>query len=164
MIDPKYLKSQKELVRIWVTGIEETARDFFPQPREFCVRVYENVVSNLITILSNEYGLRVKPADTIKGAIESYIDLNLRGGVFEDASQFVLKEINPNKIELSVFKCLYIPCCEDILSKSSGISSLTCPRIGCFVSAINIISNISCTYTLTSFDPTRCCQGFIERI
>ena len=164
MIDPKHMRSMRELVRVWVTAIEETARDFYPHPREFCVRVYENAAYNLMTIASNEYGIKIKPAATIKDAMESYIELGLKTGLFEDASQFVLSEINPNRIELSIFKCIYLPCCEDILAKSSGISELTCPRIGCFVGGVGIMTNIACTYRLTAFDPTKCYQDYIKRI
>jgi hypothetical protein len=164
MIDSKHLNTHRELVRVWVTSIEETVRDFFPQPREFCVRVYENASHNLMNIFCNEYGLKMKPAKTIKEAIESYIDLCVQIQLFEDASQFILKEVNPNKIELTVFKCVYLPSCMDILERSSGISDLTCPRIGCFVGGVGIMTNIPCTYGLTVFDPSKCCQGFIERI
>jgi hypothetical protein len=166
MIDArhKHVRSQRELVRIWVTAIEETTRDFFPHPREFCVRVYENAASNLMNIISNEYGYKMKPAGTIKEALEAYIDLGLQSGLFEDASQFVLREVNSNKLEVSVFKCIYLPCCQDILDRGSVISELTCPRIGCFVGAVSIMTNVACNYTLTGFNPEKCCEGFIERI
>ncbi|MEQ8223673.1 MAG: hypothetical protein ABRQ37_15275 [Candidatus Eremiobacterota bacterium] len=166
MIDPKYKpgKTQRELVRIWVTAIEESARDFFPHPGEFCRRVYENAASNLINIICNEYGYHMKPAGTIKEAIEAYIELAIKSGLFEDTRQFVLKEINPNKLEVSVFNCVYLPCCQDILDRGSVISELTCPRLGCFAGVAGITTDIACSHTLTGFNPGKCCEGFIERI
>jgi len=164
MVDPKQIQSQRELTRVWVTALEETARDFFARPRKFCMMAYEHAANNWMNIMTGEYGFQLKPASSIKEALEAYIELGVKGGLFEDASQFLVKEVNPNRLEISVFKCNYLTCCEDILKEGYGISDLTCSRIGCFAGAIRILTDIDCEYRVTSFEPSKCCQGFIERI
>ena len=164
MINPKQIESQKELTRVWVTALEETARDFFPRPRDFCVRAYEHAANNWMDIMTKEYGLKISPTNSIKESVEAYISLGVTGGLFEDASQFVLKEVNPNRLEITVLKCNYLSCCEDILKEGYSIGDLTCARIGCFAGAVRILGNIDCMHQVTSFKPNKCCQGFIERI
>ena len=164
MVDPAKIQIQKELTRVWVTALEQSARDFFPRPREFCVRAYEHVADNWMNIMTKDYGFHIKPAKNLKEGVEAYIDLGLRSGLFEDASQFILKDVSPNRLEIAVFKCNYLPCCEDLLKQGYKISDLSCSRLGCFSGAIRRLTDIECNYRVTDFAPTKCCQGYIERI
>ena len=151
------------LTRVWLDALEETARDFYGRPKRFCVRAYEHATENWLRILSNEYGIHHEEASTIKEAVESYIKTGVKGGLFDDASQFVLKEINPNRLEIKVFSCPYKETCYDLLEQGYSIKDLTCARLGCFRAAVLLLSGIDCNYEVIGVHLEEGCEGFIER-
>lgn len=152
-----------ELTRIWLTALEETARDFYRRPKEFCTRAYENAVQSMLHVMEDEYGMRHEPSDTIKGAVESYIKFGVDSGLFQDASQFAVEEVNPNRLEIQVLSCPYQETCRDLLGQGNSVKDLTCARIGCFRAAVLSIANIDCNYEVTGALLQEGCQGFLER-
>jgi hypothetical protein len=153
------------LARVWLDALEETARDFHGiRPRSFVSRAYEHATENWLRILEDEYGLRPKEAKTIKEAVESYIEIGVAAGLFEDPSQFEVTEVTPYRVDLSVLSCPYLQSCRDLLNRGFTLNNLTCARIGCFRAAVELLTDIECTYEVTSVNLTRGCQGIIERI
>jgi hypothetical protein len=152
-----------ELTRIWLTALEETARDFYRRPKEFCTRAYENAVQNMLRIMEDEYGLRYERADSIKSAVESYIRFGVESGLFQDASQFAIEAVNPNRLEIQVLSCPYQDTCRDLLEQGLSVKELTCARLGCFRAAVLSIANIDCNYEVTGGLLEEGCQGFLER-
>jgi len=152
------------LARVWLNALEETARDFHgTYPKPFCSRAYEHATSAWLRILQDEYGFEIKKSRTIKEAIENYIDIGVRGGLFQDASYFQVKEINPNKVEISILVCPYGASCRDSLDMGFSHRDLTCARIGCFAAAVKILSDIPCTYEVDVVAGEEGCRGYIER-
>jgi len=156
-------KSGWELTRIWLTALEETARDFYRRPKEFCTRAYENAVQNMLRVMEDEYGLRCERTDSIKGALESYIKFGVDVGMFQDASQFAVEAVNPNRVEVQVLSCPYQQTCRDLLEQGMTVKDLTCARIGCFRAAVLSIAHIDCNYEVTGSLLEEGCQGFLER-
>jgi hypothetical protein len=84
------------LARVWLTAMEQAARDFHgTRPWKFCNRAYEYATEEFLRVLEDEYGLRARKGNSIKEAVESYIELGVKAGLFKDASQFELKEVGP---------------------------------------------------------------------
>jgi hypothetical protein len=152
------------LARVWLTALEETARDFHgTYPKPFCARAYEHATSAWLRILQDEYGFEVKRSHSIKEAIEEYIDVGVQGGLFKDPSSFQIQEINPNKIAISVLDCPYYESCRDTLNEGFSHRDLTCARIGCFAAAVKILADIPCTYEVENVGHDGGCRGVIER-
>jgi len=152
------------LARVWLNAMEETARDFHgTYPKPFCARAYEHATSGWLRILQNEYGFEVKKAHSIREAIERYIDIGVRGGLFQDPSNFKIGELNPNKVEIQILVCPYGESCSDALSQGFTHRDITCARIGCFAAAVKILADIPCTYEVVSVAGESGCHGFIER-
>jgi len=148
----------------WLSALEESARDFHgARPRAFCERAYDHSTENWLRTLENEYGITAKKVDTIKEAVEEYVRIGVMGGLFQDASQFEISEVNPNRVEITVHACPYRKSCEDLLRRSLSLKDLTCARIGCFRSAVQQLADIDCTYEVTEFNPEEGCNGYIER-
>jgi len=156
-------QSGRELTRVWLGALEETARDFFADPKEFCQRAYEHSTENWLNILANGYGLVAGHSTTIREALENYIHLGVRGGLFRDASQFVIKEVHPNWVEIKVLSCPYLDSCRDLLEREVTVKELTCARIGCFRAAVLLLAGLDCSYAVTTFDSEEGCEGYIER-
>jgi len=151
------------LAETWLSALEETARDFHgSRPRSFCERAYDHATENYLHILENEYGITARRLHSIKEAVEEYIRIGILGGLFQDASQFELREINPNRIELFIHQCPYCRTCERLMQEGNTLQDLTCARIGCFSAAVNLLAGIRCNFEVTQFHPTGC-KGFIER-
>ena len=152
------------LARVWLNSLEETARDFHgTYPKPFCSRAYEHATGAWLRILQDEYGFFVKKSHGMREAIENYIDIGVRAGLFQDPSNFKIKEINPNKVEISILVCPYGWSCKDSISRGFSHRDLTCARIGCFAAAVKILADIPCTYEVTSVEGEEGCSGFIER-
>ena len=150
------------LARVWLDALEKAARDFFgTMPRMFAERGYEYASETYLRILENEYGVKATKASTIKEAVESYIDVGIQGGLFYDRSQFVLKEVTVNRLELNVLKCPYLNSCQDLLNGGITVSNLTCARIGCFKAAVKLLAGIDGMYRVDAFNTENGCQGVI---
>ncbi|MDZ7294913.1 MAG: hypothetical protein ONB30_02975 [candidate division KSB1 bacterium] len=148
----------------WLTALEETARDFHgTRPRTFCERAYEHAVDNYLSTLENDYGFVVPKSDSIKSALDNYIQIGVRAKLFRDASQLELKEVNPNRVEVTVHLCPYVKSCKELLASGATLRDLTCARIGAFRAAVKYLANIDCSYSVTAFDVEDTCHGVIER-
>ena len=148
----------------WLSALEETARDFHgTRPRAFCQRAYEHAVHNFLRRMELDYGIRAQRTESIREAVEEYIRVGTRGGVFEDASQFELEEVNPNRLEITVHQCPYLKSCEALLEDGISLRDLTCARIGCFRAAVQHLADIDCDYEVTAFALQNTCRGAIER-
>lgn len=152
-----------ELKRAWLNALEETARDFYDRPKEFCTRAYEHATKHWLRIMEDEYGLTFENAGSIKEAVENYIKLGVESGLFKDASQFVIEEINPDLVKVKVISCPYQESCQDIINDGFGLKDLTCPRIGCFRAAVALKTNVDCDYQVNTTSFEEGCEGFIER-
>jgi hypothetical protein len=149
----------------WLSALEETARDFHgTRPRVFCERAYEHSVQYYLRHLGEEYGLQIKKSDSIRAAVENYIKIGLAGGLFRDASNFELVEVNPFHLEITVHDCIYLKSCQDLIDEGFSIRDLTCARIGCFRAAVKALAKIDCDYQVTAFNIDGDCKGYIERV
>jgi hypothetical protein len=148
----------------WLSALEEVARDFHgTRPRNFCQRAYEHATQNFLRQLENDYGIVAERVHSIKAAVEEYIRVGVLGGLFRDASQFELHEVNPNRLELAVHKCPYLKSCEALLNEGISLRDLTCARIGCFRAAVKHLADIDCNYEVTAFAVEETCHGAIEK-
>ena len=151
------------LSHTWLAALEETARDFHgSRPQTFLERAYQHATEHYLRALENDYGIYPKRVNSIREALEEYIRLGVLGGLFNDASQFVLTEVNPNRVEINVLECPYRGMCGDLMNSGVSSKDLTCPRLGCFRAAVNILSDIDCTYEMTEIKE-KGCHGYIER-
>lgn len=148
----------------WLSGLEEAARDFHgTRPRVFTERAYEHSVASYLRLLSDEHGMRINKSDSLRSAVENYIQIGVAGGLFRDASHFELQEVNPSHLEITVHECVYLKSCRTLIEAGAAIRDLTCARIGCFRAAVKALANIDCDYQVTSFDIDGDCKGYIER-
>ena len=148
----------------WLSALEETARDFHgTRPRVFCERAYEHSVQHYLRRLGDEYGIQVKNSDSIRSAVENYIQIGIAGGIFRDASDFDLVEVNPFRVDITVHDCKYLKSCQALIDQGFSIRDLTCARIGCFRAAVKALSNIDCDYHVQAFNLDGDCEGYIER-
>jgi len=151
------------VARVWLDALEETARDFHGiRPRAFIERAYQHATETLLRILEEEYGLRPRKAATIKEAIQNYIELCVKVGLFDDVSQFKVEELDPYRVEVEVASCPYGESCRDLASQAVPLQNLTCARVGCFKAAVEILTGIACNYEMTSTSPGTGCRGIIE--
>jgi hypothetical protein len=151
------------VARVWLDALEETARDFHGiRPRAFIERAYKHATETLLRILEDEYGLRPGKAATIKDAVQSYIELCVRAGLFDDVSQFKVEELDPYRVEVEVAGCPYGQSCRDLASQTMPLGNLTCARLGCFKAAVEILVGIDCNYEVTAASPGTGCRGIIE--
>lgn len=149
----------------WLTAMEETARDFHgTRPKIFLERVYEHSVEHYLRIAGEEYGIRIEKVDSFRGAVEQYIQIGVATGLFSDASEFELEEVNPFRLNVTVHNCEYLRSCQSLIDDGFAIRDLTCARIGCFKAAVKSLANIDCNYQVRSFNIDRVCQGYIERV
>ena len=149
----------------WLSALEETARDFHgTRPRVFCERAYEHAVQHYVHRLGDDYGLQVKKADSIREAVENYIQLGVAGGLFRDASYFELIEVNPSRLEMTVHDCKYLKSCQALIDQGFAVRDLTCARLGCFRAAVKALASINCDYQVRAFNIDGDCQGYIERL
>ena len=150
------------LARVWLDAMEKAFRDFHgSRPRMYTYRAYEHATEAWLRILENEYGFKAKKAATIRGAVENYVEIGIKGGLFEDASQFELREVSPFRVEVKVFKCPYFDSCKDLLEEGVPVTNLTCARIGCFSAAVKLLANIDCLYDMDSIHIDDGCHGVI---
>jgi hypothetical protein len=149
----------------WLSALEETARDFHgTRPRVFSERAYEHSVAYYLHLLGDEYGMQIKKAETLRAAVENYIQIGLAGGLFRDASNFELVEVNPFHLEITVHDCVYLKSCQALIEEGFAIRDLTCARIGCFRAAVKALASLDCDYQVTSFNIEGDCKGYIERV
>ena len=149
----------------WLSALEEAARDFHgTRPKVFCERAYDHSVQHYLRMLGTEYGMRVEKADSIRAAVEQYIQIGVMSGVLPDESEFELEEVNPNRLNITVHRCEYLKSCQTLIDEGFAIRDLTCARIGCFRAAVSAIASIDCDYSVRSFNINGDCQGYIERI
>ncbi|MEW6073792.1 MAG: hypothetical protein AB1726_14525 [Planctomycetota bacterium] len=148
----------------WLSALEETARDYHgTRPRAFCQRAYEHAVHNFLSVLEIDHGVRAQRTESIREAVAEYIRIGVRAGAFEDATQFELQEINPDRLEITVHRCIYLKSCEKLLEGGISLQDLTCARIGCFRAAVQHLADIDCGYEVTAFALEETCRGAIER-
>ena len=102
--------------------------------------------------------------DAIKEAVENYIEIGVRVYLFDDASQFQLQERGQHSLEITTLLCPYLSSCRDLLEKGFSLRDLTCARIGCFRSAVEILTGIRCDYEVTSVRLEEGCTGIIEAV
>jgi len=151
------------LALVWLSALEETARDFHgSRPRAFCERAYEHATENWLNALENDYGIIAKKVNSIREAVDEYIRVGVIGGLFQDASQFELREVNPNRLEINVHVCPYYKSCAALLQVGISPKDLTCARIGCFRAAVKYLSGIDCSYEVSEIAEGGC-RGYIER-
>jgi hypothetical protein len=149
----------------WLSALEETARDFHgTRPRVFSERAYEHSVQHYLHLIGDEYGMQIKKSDSILSAVENYIQIGIAGGLFRDASNFELVEINPFQLSITVHDCVYLKSCQALIEQGFSVRDLTCARIGCFRAAVKTLADIDCDYQVTSFNIDGDCKGYIERI
>ena len=147
----------------WLIALEETARDFYGTlPRAFCERGYEHATERWFRLLEELYGMTVPKASSVMEAIKNHIEIGVRTGLFRDASQFELTQVNPHRVEINVLECPYRRPCEQLLESGFTIRDLTCARIGCFRASAELLSEIPCKYEVTGFRADATCEGFIE--
>jgi hypothetical protein len=152
------------LARVWLDALEDTARDFFGnRPRIFARRAYEHAAEGLIRILEKDYGIKAEPADSIKAAIDSYIDLGVHGGIFADKSDFGVVSYTPSRVEVTVYKCPYFDSCAHLINEGVPVSNITCPRIGCFAAAANILAKIDSIYEVHQVKLDGGCSGAVMK-
>ena len=150
---------------VWLSALEETARDFHgTRPKVFCERAYEHAVQHYLRLLGDEYGIQIDNAESIRSAVEKYIQIGVVGRLFQDASDFELIELNPYHLEITVHNCKYSKSCQALIDEGFTIRDLTCARIGCFRAAVKALANIDCDYQVRSFNIDGDCQGYIERL
>jgi hypothetical protein len=151
------------VARTWLAALEETARDFHgTHPKAFCERGYEHATIRWYQLLEEQFGITVPKAKTMRQAIENHIALGVRVGLFRDASQFELNQVNPYRVEITALDCPYRFNCEQLLDAGFTIRDLTCARIGVFRSAAEILSGIKCKYEVTGFHADKRCEGYVE--
>jgi hypothetical protein len=144
--------------------MEQTARDFHGRrPHAVTYRAYEHSTAAWLRILETEYGIKAARATTIRGALESYIDIGVATGLFQDASQFEVREVTPDRIEITTARCPYVHTCKDLLDEGSSLGALTCARLGCFNAAVKLLSGIETTYEVLGVHLLEGCNGVIER-
>jgi hypothetical protein len=140
----------------WLSALEETARDFHgTRPKVFSERAYEHAV---------QYYLHLPKSETLRKAVEDYIQIGVAGGLFRDANHFGLTEVNPNHLEITVHECVYLKSCQALIDEGTAIRELTCARIGCFRAAVKALAGLDCDYQVTSFNIDGDCKGHIERV
>ena len=92
----------------WLSALEETARDFHgTRPSVFSERAYEHAVQYYLHLLGDEYGMQIAKSDSIRTAVESYIQIGIAGKLFRDAAHFEIVEVNPSHVEITVHDCVY---------------------------------------------------------
>lgn len=149
----------------WLSGLEETARDFHgTRPRVFSERVYEHSVQFYLHFLGDEYGVQINSSDSIRAAVENYIQIGMAGGLFHDANNFELVEVNPFHLQITVHDCVYLKSCQALIEQGFSVRDLTCARIGCFRAAVKVLASIDCDYQVTSFNIDGDCKGYIEKV
>ena len=149
----------------WLSALEETARDFHgTRPRQFCERAYEHAIQHYLRQLGEEFGLRTEKVDSIRAAVEQYIQMGVVGCLFQDASDFELLSPNPSRLEITIHNCKYLKSCHALIDEGLTVKDLTCARMGCFRAAVKSLANLDCDYQLHSFDIDGDCQGMLERL
>jgi hypothetical protein len=149
----------------WLSALEETARDFHgTRPRVFSERAYEHSVQYYLHLLGDEYGMQIKKSGSVLSAVENYIQIGIEGGLFRDASNFELVEINPFHLSIIVHDCVYLKSCQALIEEGFSVRDLTCARIGCFRAAVKALAKFDCDYQVTSFNVDGDCKGYIERV
>jgi hypothetical protein len=149
----------------WLSALEETARDFHgTRPRVFSERAYEHSVQYYLRLLGDEYGMQIAKSDSIRAAVENYIQIGIAGKLFRDAGHFEIIEVNPSHVEITVHDCVYLKSCQKLIDEGFAIRDLTCARIGCFRAAVKALASIDCDYQVRSFNIDGDCKGYIERV
>jgi len=149
----------------WLNALEETARDFHgTRPRIFSERAYEHSVQYYLHLLGDEYGMQIPKSGSIREAVENYVKIGIAGGLFRDASNFELVEVNPFHLEITVHDCTYLKSCQALFEEGFSVRDLTCARIGCFRAAVKSLASIDCDYQVISFNIEGDCKGYIERV
>ncbi len=153
------------LARVWLRALEETARDFHGNwPKIFMDRAYEHATAEWISTMENEYDFTFHRGGTMIEALRSYIDIGLKAGLFRDASDFRVREISPNRLEVTIYRDIYADTYRDLTIKGQVIREMTNARLGCFRAAIRLLSGMECDYEITSIHSDGVVEGFIERL
>lgn len=149
----------------WLSGLEETGRDFHgTRPKVFIERAYEHAVHCYLRLLGDLYGMQINKSDSLRSAVENYIQIGIAGSLFRNSNHIELRDVNPGHLEISVHNCIYLKVCQTLIEEGFSIRDLTCARIGCFRAAVKALADIECDYRVTSFDIDGECKGYIERV
>lgn len=152
----------RQLTRVWLNALEATARDFHgTRPREFCLRAYEHATDYWIKLIKSELGIEIAHAESIREAIENYIDSGVEAGLFGSSSEFEVEELPTKSVKIRVNLCPYENSCRDLLDRGFSLKTLTCPRLGCFRAAVLLLSGINASYELYEIKPGIACEGSI---
>jgi len=153
------------LLRTWWAAFEKAAMDLQGIiPREFCTKAYEHAAENFLKILANKYGIIAERAETIDDAVNNYIHVGIHAGLFENVSQFELKSVSEDELEITVRECPYQGKCGDLLHDGLPLTSLSCARLGCFRGAVIHLAGLDCSFKVTKCNPLEnFCQGILER-
>ena len=89
------------LMRIWMTAYEQAAADFHGvRAKSFCKIAYEYATEEWLKVLKEDYGIVATKANSIREAIESYIETGIRGSLFKDASLKIQRIIRRSSMYL----------------------------------------------------------------
>lgn len=153
------------LASVWLGALEETARDFHGNwPKIFLDRAYEHATARWITLMEDEYDFSFRRGGTMIEALRNYVDVGLRAGLFRDASDFRIKEVSPNKVEITIFRDIYAESYRELQVKGQAIREMTNARLGCFRAAIRLLAGMDCDYEITAIHSDGVVEGFIERL
>lgn len=153
------------LSRVWLGALEETARDFHGNwPKIFLDRAYEHATANWISTLEDEYDLRFQRGGGMMDALRSYVEIGLKAGLFHDASDFRLKEVSPNKVEVTIYRDIYAETYRMLRFEGQPIREMTNARLGAFCAAIKLLAQVDCDYEITAVHSDGVVEGFIERL
>jgi hypothetical protein len=153
------------LARVWLAALEETARDFHGNwPKIFLDRAYEHATANWIATLEQEYDFIFARGGTMVEALRNYVENGLKAGLFRDASDFRLKEVSPNKVEVTIYRDIYAETYRELRIPGQSVREMTNARLGAFRAAIKLLAGIECDYEITAIHPDGVVEGFIERL
>jgi hypothetical protein len=153
------------LARVWLGALEETARDFHGNwPKMFLDRAYEHATANWIALMEHEYDFVFPRGAGMMDTLRGYVEIGLKAGVFRDASDFRLKEVSPNKVEVTVYRDIYSQTYRELRIPGQSVREMTNARLGAFRSAVKLLAGIDCDYEITAIHPDGVVEGFIERL
>jgi hypothetical protein len=153
------------LARVWLGALEETARDFHGNwPKIFLDRAYEHATANWIATLEQEYDFLFPRGGGMIEALRGYVDIGLKAGLFRDSSDFRLKEVSPNKVEITIYRDIYSETYRELRIPGQSVREMTNARLGAFRAAVKLLSGIDCDYEITAIHADGVVEGFIERL
>jgi len=155
------------VARAWLNALNEAAlKHLGPKNwKMFCSLVDECASKHWLRILEKEFGIKAEQADSLKKAVENYIQVGILAGLFNSESQFELREEGSDRLQIRVLSCPYFmrEVCKDALQGGLKPEQINCPRIGCFRAAAVLLSGIPCYYEVQKVDPGKECVGTVVK-